>query len=232
MNDDISWALKLANGELEPWYARYPYLIFYPDIADLATYEALAREVPLMRPAVARAAIYANYRSLFDLVVTGPAADEAEGDSKTVRPDHALWVEAMQSPESYYRETLERIAKANGISDDTLKRGSADLYSWQKVSLRQSGTLAHSNILHAEIYAWQALVSDREDWDVDIYDGVRCSAIGLERYLSLPREWRPTVSDVDESTGERQLDYKSWPPDVLSCLSRDGRLYKALKQVA
>jgi hypothetical protein len=146
MNDDISWALKLANGELEPWHARYPYLIFYPDIADSATYEALAREVPLMRPAVGRAAIYANYRSLFDLVVTGPAAEEAEGDSKTVTPDHALWVEAMQSPESYYRETLERIAKAKGISDDTLKRGSADLYPWQKVSLRVGypGALQHT----------------------------------------------------------------------------------------
>ncbi|EQL02878.1 hypothetical protein OCS_01410 [Ophiocordyceps sinensis CO18] len=189
MNDDISWALTVCKGGFGHWEPDYPCLIFFPDMANSDTYEALARAVPAMRPAGARAAMYANYKAPFDLVVTGP-----NDDFETVTPNPALYAEAMQSPEPYYRNILERIARERGLLD-TIKEPSRDVPSWEQASLRRWDVHVKHNVLYAEVDRWRDIVADSQDCEMAIYDGVRCNAMGLERYLSPPEEWRPSVKD-------------------------------------
>ncbi|XP_044715644.1 uncharacterized protein HRG_10825 [Hirsutella rhossiliensis] len=178
MNDDISWALTVGKGGFGHWEPDYPGLIFFPDIANSDLYEALARAVPAMRPAVARAAIYANYKALFDLVVTGH-----NDDFETVTPNPALYAEALQSPVPHYRNILERIARERGVLD-TIKEPSRDVFSWEQASLRRWDVHVKHNVLYAEVYRWRDIVVDSQPCDMAIYDGVRCNAMGLERYLS------------------------------------------------
>ncbi|TWU73480.1 hypothetical protein ED733_000588 [Metarhizium rileyi] len=215
MNDDISFALRQANDELpQGWSIAPPQMIFYPDIACPDTYEALARAIPTMRMPVARAAIYADYKSVFDIVMT-----ELNQDSTSIRLDYTLYVQSLASPNPYYRETLERLAKEQGTSD-TLKTRSPDSKPWEQMSLTQARTRDRSNLLYDEIYAWREIIStaDGQYHHHAIYDGIQCDTIQLERYLSLPVEWRPTERDVDESTRERRLDYKDWPPRMAELL--------------
>lgn len=215
MNDDISFALKQANSNTpRGWSIASPQMIFYPDIANAATYEALARAIPIMRMPVARAAIYANYRSVFDLVMT-----ELNDDLDIIKLDYTLYVQALASPEPYYRETLERLAAERGVSD-TLTNRSPELPPWEQMSLRQARTRVVNNILRDEIYVEREIRStaDGQCHHEAIYDGLQFHAVNLERYFSLPEQWRPTAKDVDESTRERRLDYESWPPNFSELL--------------
>ncbi|KAK1841307.1 hypothetical protein CCHR01_16076 [Colletotrichum chrysophilum] len=68
MNNDLSYILYL-NGDC-------PRLIWYPAVAASSTYEALARLIPLMRPSVARAAIFSDNQTLFDSLIAGDDGGE------------------------------------------------------------------------------------------------------------------------------------------------------------
>lgn len=220
MNDDISWALKVGRGGFGLWQPHHPYQICYPDIAWPSTYEALARAIPAMRPAVARAAIHADYKAVFDLVVTGPS-DEFE----IISPDGSLYAEALQSPQLYYRETLEKIAREKGIWEK-ISGISPMEPQWRQYSVREPRIRGASNLLHTDPQLWREVSADCEGFRTGIYDGVRCNALCLERYISLPKDWLPTSKDVDPDLPEISLDYKTWPPNSATLLASSERNVK------
>lgn len=79
-----------------------PYLIWYPLIPTQQTLSALARRLPIMKPQIAHACIYADYRSTYDELDVFPA--------------RVLWLQAKKSDNEYYARDLERRAAQLGIN--------------------------------------------------------------------------------------------------------------------
>jgi hypothetical protein len=204
MNNDLS---RVLAGE------PCPYLIWYPTTACESTYTALVRITPLyLRRVVARAAIYCDYQTLFDDLVTN-AKDDA------VKPEHALLVEAQHSSNPYYRQVIEQRAKELGISLDvnSIPEDSQEEY-WQRVSvrnLRSSRAIWKSGMTLGSIYTEFLQMHS-------VYNGAGCDASKVELYVSIPDDWKPTEEAVEVDV-LAYLDYKNWPPHAERLLSRRGQ---------
>ncbi|KAH6686723.1 hypothetical protein F5X68DRAFT_11869 [Plectosphaerella plurivora] len=80
MSDDLS--RFLGNDKLDQPF-DLPYHIWHPDVARVETYWALAVHFPNMRHQVTRAAIYADYQGLFDLLMNGSSGEAGPSDLAT-----------------------------------------------------------------------------------------------------------------------------------------------------
>ncbi|KAF6787627.1 hypothetical protein CMUS01_16438 [Colletotrichum musicola] len=190
MNNDLSYVLS-SEGE-------YPQLIWYPAVAASSTYEALARLVPLMRPDVARAAIFSNNRWLFDRVITG----DDGGDP--VEPTFALLNEAKRSHNGHYREVLERRAGELGL--DITQGGPRHAPLVQDVP-------QHRHWFNTKSSRWRISIGTAKG-DIDsIYNGMTCNASYVETYMSIPKElrWPPEGFESEDGDSIVDLDYVGWP---------------------
>ncbi|TID01637.1 hypothetical protein CH35J_003440 [Colletotrichum higginsianum] len=211
MNNDLSYILSPQGAD--------PRLIWYPSVAHPAAYETLVRVKPSMRHAVARAAIYANYQSLFDKLIQ---EDGDDGGPAPVVPDYELLNEARRSHNAHYRKTLERIA-AERQADMSQRRPdplvqdlrSAILCFFVRKGDRVPRLRVGTNTEPGDPYT--------------VYNGMECDAAGVEMYLSIPDGWRlPLPEGFDspltiEGNTLLEYDYKIWPPVFEeTAVSRDG----------
>ncbi|KAK3196798.1 hypothetical protein K4F52_000142 [Lecanicillium sp. MT-2017a] len=207
MNEDISWALRKVGSSL-------PELIHFPDIAAPSTYKALAKLVPRMRNSTLHAAIYANYKDVFDFVLG------LDSPAITLRPITRLVAEAKDSPNSHYLEVLLQLAKEHEMTDDEVKGkiGTGTRLRWRNVSTRENLTRMtyvsnrapeppdlYSACNSSSLYP----ITIAEEHVGALYNGFGVDARSLERYLSLPESWLPLEEEFPE-IGE-SLDYENWP---------------------
>ncbi|KAL4884308.1 hypothetical protein BJY04DRAFT_215736 [Aspergillus karnatakaensis] len=95
MNNDLSW---LTENTLE---SELPNLIWYPHVANKATYRELVRRRPSMAYTVARACIHADYEDLFSTL--------------HFTPDKALYLDADNSDNNAYLQSVKANAANCGI---------------------------------------------------------------------------------------------------------------------
>ncbi|KAF9047763.1 hypothetical protein BJ165DRAFT_1468064 [Panaeolus papilionaceus] len=185
MNNDVSRALLCGRSSL-------PYLIWYPDIAEPATYKALSERVPEMRTSCLRAAIFADFAQLFDQLLVDTS------------PDAYLVAEAEQSPNPKYLEALKAKARETGVNLGILAAVKKGGDGWKMSSVRKAEVLVRGNSVGPEEIIGTDSIG-AEWWEqAAIYNGARCSPDMLELFLSLPEGWKPTEKPIE-------LDYVEWP---------------------
>ncbi|KJZ69876.1 hypothetical protein HIM_10731 [Hirsutella minnesotensis 3608] len=197
MSNDLS---QLGSAPPRP---HLPYLIWYPAIAQSATYMELTRRLPDMRPAVLRAAVFAKDRTLFDTML----------DEFDVEPDPYVLAEAKSTDEdaqqSYFTRRLLARAEELGLqiesvsSDYAIQKWGAHL--WKRNSV-YSGAYNGPPRVGNWLYHFPDVVGGTEE--PGIYNGVWADASAAELLASIPAEWRPKQ---DQSMA---LDYKTWPPSL------------------
>jgi hypothetical protein len=177
-----------------------PYLIWYPAVAEPTTYSELARRIPSMRPAVLRAAVFADMSNVFDELMAEAAFS----------PDGFALVEAENSPHPYYRETITKRARELevNLSFAATSERTAGLEQWKWYSLRPDAKAWRafprtSNVV-PRILGPMQISGGRENIET-CYNGIGCDASTIELFVSLPDGWKPT----DEPAVD--LDYVTWP---------------------
>jgi len=173
--------------------------MWYPTEALETTYAALARIRPRMRPDVCRAAIYCDYQSLFDDLMTNATGDDA------VKPTRSLLIEAESSWNPHYRAVIERKASESGISLDIRSITSTeDVWPWLLRSARRQNR-SSSVVYHGGIPC--APMGMMYNDPRSIYDGSFSDTSEMDLGMTIPESWQPTEEDE-----MLYLDYKSWPP--------------------
>jgi len=191
-------------------YPGLPYLIWYPALAAETTYAELARRLPVMRQAVARAAVFAGMRGLFDSLLAADAA---------FCPDWFVLGEAAASPSAHYRAAIEARAAALGVdmSDEAAWARHAH-EDWKRYSMRADAPGGTGGVPSAFPRSSNRLgpgwghgivLADRENIAA-IYNGVGCDASMVELVAMLPDELKPSGLSVELAS--RVVDYVEWPP--------------------
>ncbi|KAK3938334.1 hypothetical protein QBC46DRAFT_441086 [Diplogelasinospora grovesii] len=208
---------KVKTKDYDP-----PYMIWYPKLAAQSTYAELARQVPSMRQAVARACVFGNFKEVFDQIL---AADPE------FCPDVFTLREARISPQpraDYYEEAIMKRARELGrdvelkssVEGNRDESGRWAHHDWRWPSVRPGGyKLSDSGYNHMHHYPETyttlysslhtgVLYADQDNIDKNVYNDIGCDAGPVEMWVGLPEEWRP----VDGPHWVRSLDYVSWPP--------------------
>ena len=137
-----------------------------------------------MLPQVVRACIVANYKDLFDELVS------------QVTPDKALLAEAATSGNLQYKEMLENRVQNLGITPK--------LASWEGWKMYTRNSLETSSIMIPKRTSASCMGTG---FDM-LYDGSQCDASQVELIACLPDEWKIPEDDEEEM---KELDYVEWP---------------------
>lgn len=190
MNNDLS---RITNLDTRQPFAEFlfdrPYLIWFPTIANPATYKFLASTVAEMRPSVLHAAVYTKDKTLFDWMLdelgvapTLPALQEAKVQNR-----------GSEYGPSYFVRRLEARSQELGIDLNAAPVPNFKMCSAQPV---------YNSVWLAKELMPQDLYSSVDDWG--IYNGYRVDASEVELFVSAPESWRPDSWKVE-------LDYEDWP---------------------
>lgn len=185
-------------------------MIHYPDVAAESTYKAVARASTFLHNAVAKAAVYAGYKELFDWMVIGP-----NEEFETVELTYPIWVEAINSTDKYYCEAIDRIAKERGIPEEKYKSRDPTCEQWKNTSFRDIKEHWEWHSLSSNPNPRDLVGADAEYWPRSFYDGAYCSAKDLELWMSIPEAWKPQEGDGYDGDS-RRLDYEHWPKHMES----------------
>lgn len=120
-----------------------PYLIWYPTLAHEATYAELARRNPATVPAVARAAVVADYTHLWDSLL------------QRLVPQEALFAEAKASPNAHYLTSLRRRCVELDLPDlEATAAASGDDYFAGSGRPLESSATEMPAVVHAGSVGW------------------------------------------------------------------------------
>ncbi|KAK0649925.1 hypothetical protein B0T16DRAFT_457287 [Cercophora newfieldiana] len=213
MNNDLSRLPSPAGLSEEAageGYVGLPYLIWYPTLAAETTYAELARRLPQMRQAVARAAVFGGMRTLFDSLLDADA---------NFCPDWFVLLEATANPNgAHYRAAIEARAAVLGVdmSDEVARRRHSH-EDWKRYSVGADtgrslfSAFPRSSNRLGPGWGHGIVLADRENIEA-IYNGVGCDASMVELAATLPVELKPKGLGVDPEVNSRDLDYVEWPP--------------------
>jgi hypothetical protein len=186
MSNDIS----RITDETEPH--NLPQQIWYPHRAHAETYLELARRIPFMKAAVARALIVADYQEAWD------SLDDIE-------PYLELMVEAEASPNRHYLESLKQRCLERGLEPSALER-------------RYCEDLCQPVSRLVERSSLELVVQPRLDsipWDSagpNIYDGVGVDVSEVELFIVAPKELRPPKGLDQVDLGQLYFERRNQPP--------------------
>lgn len=183
-----------------------------------------------MRSQVMRAAIYADYQELFDLLINGtepfnPAARPPEfiglvdswadsahdGNLQPTSPDHYHYLEAGFSPNPHYKAVL--LEKAARLGIDITRPDSLP----GRVRRRRLECVRDMHHVRDPILA--------DNIDLRVGKATfTCDARYFESYVLMPREWRPKPEE--QAQAERSqlflLSYDNWPRSVWKIVDSIG----------
>lgn len=188
MSNDLSRVTATTPPE------ELPYLIWYPTLAHEATYQELARRNPAMVPAVARAAVVADYSHLWDSLL------------QKMVPEEALFAEAKASSNPHYLDSLRRRCVELGLPDleATAAASDEDHFAGSSRPLEPSATEMPAVVDAGSV-----------GWDMQgPFDGYRADVGMVELWACMLEEMRPCAGedvvsvvglyeDMGEDEGER-----------------------------
>lgn len=210
MSDDLSRLLGRRADDV-----ACPYYIWYPDIASEDTYKALAVHFPQMRPQIMRAAIYADYQQLFDLIISEsvPAPPLlSDGMARGAESSPGGAQDQWSKPRHYHY--LESTYSHNPHFKTTLLRKAAEL----DVDITRLSNPAHSQVNQCVAHFHKGR-DDITPFYVEITRpdaSYTCDARRLEFHILSCKDWRLKAEDVEkmEQGDWYTLCYEDWPESV------------------